>query len=124
MSEQATNLKVTMVGTVAKRVKETRSEREYFYLIVKVKNGQYEDTFKCKAKDAESVKPYAVGERVYIEAFVHGRDWTNQQTNKTSYFTDIGIWKIGKFMKGETQSAPSANPASVPAPDDADDMPF
>lgn len=122
MSEQTTNLKVTMVGTVAKRIKETRNEREYFYLIVKVKNGQYEDTFKCKAKDAESVKPYAVGERVYIEAFVHGRDWTNQQTNKKSYFTDIGIWKIGKFVVEEEPPKPE-QPASVPASED-DDIPF
>lgn len=97
------------------------------FVVVDDSNADYPQTLELQAtqdKAENLVKYNKVGDRVDVSFNLRGREWTNQETKKTSVFNTIEAWKI--FKAEPTNGEPTDFQAkTVAAPvEEADDLPF
>ena len=112
-------LKISFEGEVVRRWKEqSKTGTTLVYFAVKVPRGEWSDTFRIKAKSIDVIKPFEVGARVQVEAFVGGREWKNESTGKSCYFCDLNLANV----IGVTETPPTQ--PETASDDVADDIPF
>lgn len=97
------------------------------FVVVDDSNADYPQTLELQAtqEKAENLVKYnKVGDRVDVSFNLRGKEWTNQETKKTSIFNTIEAWKI--FKAEPTNGEPTDFKAKtvVTSVADEDDLPF
>lgn len=113
-------IKVKTSGTVTRRFKEVRKDgKETFCIAVSDGAEKYPNVLKFKASDKEQLDCAAVGNKVEVEFWIDGREWTSPE-KKVLYFTDFRIASIRNAKEPE----PEHEVVEIGKDEVPDDIPF
>lgn len=101
-------LKIVFTGFVVKRWRKPLSSgKEKVFIAISDGAATFPRVLQFTAKDIEVVKPFKVGDKVTVEAWVDGREWKKTESESV-FFVDLTIIDI--------------KAVEAPAPKDEDDI--
>lgn len=93
---------ITITGRVleifpVQKINEKFSKREF----VIETDEQYPQTIKleCTGKSISLSDNIEINQNIEVQANLKGSKWTNRDTNNTSYFTALSVWRITNLTK-------------------------
>lgn len=95
--------RVTFEGTVTRVYDEQRGQYTNTYVVVTDGHDKYPNILRFGVKPGATAQ-CAVGDAVKVNAYLNGREWTNQQ-GQVMYFTDLKIDTVEVLNRSAAPSA-------------------
>lgn len=121
-----------MIKGVIKMIGETKSfgannfqKREF--VVTDDSNTEYPQHILLEMTKDNCVKldNFKVGDRVQVEYFLNGREWTNPENGQVRYFNSLQAWKIeSELTNDELSKHGFPNKGEAQFVPDEDDLPF